>query len=103
MPVGTQGTLKGLLSEQLVNQDCEIILANTYHLGLRPGIETLKAAGGLHKFMGWDRCLLTDSGGFQMVSLLELAEITEQGVKFNSPFDNSECLLTPEHSIVGNV
>lgn len=99
MPVGTQGTLKGLLSDQLVNQDCEIILANTYHLGLRPGVETLKAAGGLHKFMGWDRCLLTDSGGFQMVSLLELAEITEQGVKFNSPFDNSECLLTPEHSI----
>ena len=65
----------------------------------RPGIETLRKAGGLHKFMGWDRALLTDSGGFQMVSLLDLAEITEEGVKFRSPYDDSECMLTPEHSI----
>ena len=65
----------------------------------RPGIETLRKAGGLHKFMGWDRALLTDSGGFQMVSLLDLAEITEEGVRFRSPYDDTECMLTPEHSI----
>lgn len=99
MPVGTQGTLKGVLVDQLVNMNCQIMLGNTYHLGLRPGVEVLKKAGGLHKFMGWDRALLTDSGGFQMVSLLQLAEITEQGVKFQSPFDGSESMLTPEESI----
>ena len=70
-----------------------------YELGSRPGVETLRKAGGLHKFMGWDRALLTDSGGFQMVSLLDLAEITEDGVKFRSPYDESECMLTPERSI----
>jgi queuine tRNA-ribosyltransferase catalytic subunit len=101
MPVGTQGTLKGVLIDQLKqdNMNCQIMLSNTYHLGLRPGPDTLKKAGGLHKFMGWDRALLTDSGGFQMVSLLQLAEITEQGVKFQSPFDRSESMLTPEESI----
>ena len=62
-------------------------------------METLKAVGGLHNFMNWKRALLTDSGGFQMVSLLKLAEITEEGVKFRSPYDDSECMLTPEHSI----
>lgn len=70
-----------------------------YHLGLRPGPELLEKAGGLHKFMGWDRSLLTDSGGFQMVSLLHLAHISEQGVNFRSPHDGSELLLTPEKSI----
>lgn len=101
MPVGTQGTLKGVLVDQLKmeNMNCQIILGNTYHLGLRAGPEVLKKAGGLHKFMGWDRALLTDSGGFQMVSLLQLAEITEMGVKFKSPFDESESMLTPEESI----
>eukprot|EP00095_Tigriopus_kingsejongensis_P004953 snap_masked-scaffold96_size378025-processed-gene-0.5 protein:Tk04953 transcript:snap_masked-scaffold96_size378025-processed-gene-0.5-mRNA-1 annotation:"probable queuine trna-ribosyltransferase" len=99
MPVGTQGTLKGLLPDQLEALDCRIILANTYHLGQRPGIETLTLAGGLHRFMNWKRALLTDSGGFQMVSLLQLAQITEEGVKFRSPYDDSECMLTPEHSI----
>ena len=101
MPVGTQGTLKGVFIDQLKteNMNCQIMLSNTYHLGLRPGTETLKKAGGLHNFMGWDRALLTDSGGFQMVSLLELAEITEEGVKFQSPFDGSESMLTPEESI----
>ncbi|XP_070491938.1 queuine tRNA-ribosyltransferase catalytic subunit [Chironomus tepperi] len=102
MPVGTQGTLKGVLVNQLKkdNMNCQIMLGNTYHLGLRPGPEILKKIGGLHKFMAWDRALLTDSGGFQMVSLLQLAEITEQGVKFQSPFDSSvECMLTPEESI----
>ncbi|KAJ0181741.1 hypothetical protein K1T71_002463 [Dendrolimus kikuchii] len=99
MPVGTQGTMKGLLPEQLESLDCEIILGNTYHLGNRPGTVILKKAGGLHKFMGWNRALLTDSGGFQMVSLLKLAEITEEGVKFRSPYDDSEIMLTPEKSI----
>ncbi len=82
MPVGTQGTLKGMLPEQLERMDCRIILGNTYHLGNRPGVEVLAKAGGLHNFMAWRRALLTDSGGFQMVSLLELAAITEEGVKF---------------------
>ncbi|XP_030021491.1 queuine tRNA-ribosyltransferase catalytic subunit [Manduca sexta] len=99
MPVGTQGTMKGLLPDQLEELDCEIILGNTYHLGNRPGTDILEKVGGLHKFMGWNRALLTDSGGFQMVSLLKLAEITEEGVKFKSPYDNSEIMLTPEKSI----
>ncbi|XP_066580987.1 queuine tRNA-ribosyltransferase catalytic subunit isoform X2 [Prorops nasuta] len=99
MPVGTQGTLKGLLPEQLEKLNCQIILGNTYHLGTRPGPDILKKAGGLHKFMNWKRALLTDSGGFQMVSLLQLAEITEEGVKFKSPYNESICMLTPEYSI----
>ncbi|KAL8622500.1 Queuine tRNA-ribosyltransferase catalytic subunit 1 [Nucella lapillus] len=99
MPVGTQGSLKGLVPEQLRELDCRIILGNTYHLGNRPGPELLEKAGGLHSFMAWDRALLTDSGGFQMVSLLKLAEITEEGVNFQSPHDGSMMLLTPEHSI----
>jgi len=99
MPVGTQGTLKGFLPEQLEAMDCRIILGNTYHLGNRPGIPILKQAGGLHKFMGWDRALLTDSGGFQMVSLLKLCSINEEGVNFQSPYDKSQCMLTPEHSM----
>ncbi|XP_046746763.1 queuine tRNA-ribosyltransferase catalytic subunit [Diprion similis] len=99
MPVGTQGTLKGLLPQQLEKLDCQIILGNTYHLGTRPGTKILQMAGGLHKFMNWKRALLTDSGGFQMVSLLQLAHITEEGVTFQSPYDGSECVLTPEHSI----
>ncbi|XP_053997736.1 queuine tRNA-ribosyltransferase catalytic subunit isoform X1 [Hylaeus anthracinus] len=99
MPVGTQGTLKGLLPQQLEQLDCQIILGNTYHLGTRPGLDVLEKAGGLHNFMNWKRALLTDSGGFQMVSLLELAKITEEGVKFKSPYNESDCMLTPEHSI----
>lgn len=91
--------MKGLLPDQLETLDCEIILGNTYHLGNRPGTDVLTKAGGLHKFMGWNRALLTDSGGFQMVSLLKLAEITEEGVKFRSPYDDSEIMLTPEKSI----
>lgn len=91
--------MKGVLPDQLINLDCQIILGNTYHLGMRPGVETLKKIGGLHNFMGWPRALLTDSGGFQMVSLLQLAEINETGVKFKSPYDESECMLTPEHSM----
>ncbi|XP_018574043.1 queuine tRNA-ribosyltransferase catalytic subunit [Anoplophora glabripennis] len=100
MPVGTQGTLKGLLPEQLEKLGVQIMLANTYHLGTKPGAEILKKAGGLHKFMNWNGALLTDSGGFQMVSLLKLAEITEEGVKFQSLNEQkAEVMLTPEHSI----
>lgn len=99
MPVGTQGSMKGLVPEQLKELDCRIILGNTYHLGHRPGPELIRKAGGLHDFMKWDRALLTDSGGFQMVSLLRLAEITEEGVRFQSPHDGSMMLLTPERSI----
>ncbi|KAJ1916508.1 Queuine tRNA-ribosyltransferase catalytic subunit 1 [Tieghemiomyces parasiticus] len=99
MPVGTQGTMKGLTTDQLRMLDCHVILGNTYHLGHRPGPEILEAAGGLHRFMDWDRGMLTDSGGFQMVSLLKLAEITEDGVEFESPHDGSRMLLTPEKSI----
>lgn len=91
--------MKGLLPDQLENMDCQIMLGNTYHLGTKPGPEIIKKAGGLHKFIGWGRALLTDSGGFQMVSLLDLAEINEEGVNFKSPYDGSSCLLTPEHSI----
>jgi len=77
MPVGTQGTVKGLTPDQLYTLDAPIILGNTYHLGHRPGSDVLQKMGGLHQFMNWKRNILTDSGGFQMVSLLKLAEITE--------------------------
>lgn len=99
MPVGTQASLKGLTYEQLEELDCKICLNNTYHLGLKPGQEILDKVGGAHKLQGWNRSILTDSGGFQMVSLLKLATITEEGVNFLSPHDGSPMLLTPEHSI----
>ncbi|KAK9811227.1 hypothetical protein WJX72_000278 [[Myrmecia] bisecta] len=99
MPVGTQGTVKGLTSQQLEELDCHVILGNTYHLENRPGSGLVAELGGLHKFINWRRGMLTDSGGFQMVSLLHLADITEEGVAFQSPVDGSRMLLTPEHSI----
>ncbi|XP_018610123.2 queuine tRNA-ribosyltransferase catalytic subunit 1 isoform X2 [Scleropages formosus] len=99
MPVGTQGTMKGVTAEQLENLGCQICLGNTYHLGMRPGPELIEKAKGLHGFMNWRRSLLTDSGGFQMVSLVELSQVTEEGVKFRSPYDNKEILLSPEQSI----
>lgn len=99
MPVGTKGSVKSLLLEQLEDINCQIILGNTFHLGLRPGIELLKKTKGLHNFMGWKRALLTDSGGFQMVSLLHMADIDEEGVSFESPYDGTKSLLTPEKSI----
>lgn len=101
MPVGTKGSIKGLTSEQVENEplDCQIILGNTYHLSSHPSADTIAQFGGLHKFMNWNRNILTDSGGFQMVSLLDLAEITEEGVKFRNPNDGKEMLLTPEESI----
>lgn len=101
MPVGTKGTIKGLSTAQLQDdaEGPEIILGNTYHLASQPGTELVAEFGGLHGFMNWKRNLLTDSGGFQMVSLLKLAEITEQGVKFRHPEDGREMMLTPEESI----
>ncbi|CAF0797608.1 unnamed protein product [Brachionus calyciflorus] len=99
MPVGTQGALKGVLPHQIKDLKCNLILGNTYHLGHRPGPELLTLAGGLHKYMNWDGNLLTDSGGFQMVSLLKLAKVTEDGVEFESPHDKSTMLLTPEKSM----
>ncbi|KAL1120057.1 hypothetical protein V6Z11_D01G144600 [Gossypium hirsutum] len=93
------GTIKGLATYQLEEIGCQIILGNTYHLALRPTSELIDELGGLHKFMNWPRALLTDSGGFQMVSLLHLADITEKGVIFQSPVDGKPMLLTPEESI----
>ena len=99
MPVGTQGTVKGMLPEQLKEIGAQIILGNTYHLYLRPGHERVARLGGLHEFMNWDRPILTDSGGFQVFSLGELRKIDEQGVRFQSHLDGSAHLLTPEMSI----
>jgi queuine tRNA-ribosyltransferase len=101
MPVGTAGTVKGIRFEELESPDldAQIILGNTYHLWLRPGIETVRACGGLHKFMGWQRPLLTDSGGFQVWSLGALRKITEEGTQFRSHVDGSMCFLSPEISM----
>jgi queuine tRNA-ribosyltransferase len=99
MPVGTQGTVKGMLPEQLKEIGAQIILGNTYHLYLRPGHERVARLGGLHKFMNWDRPILTDSGGFQVFSLGELRKIDEQGARFQSHLDGSAHVLTPELSI----
>jgi queuine tRNA-ribosyltransferase len=96
MPVGTQATVKGLRNEALEEIGAEIILGNTYHLYLRPGHELVRRMGGLHKFMSWNRAILTDSGGFQVFSLSELRKITDEGVRFRSHLDGSEHLLTPE-------
>lgn len=101
MPVGTAATVKGIRFEELESPDLDpkIILGNTYHLWLRPGIETIKGCGGLHKFMGWERALLTDSGGFQVWSLGALRKITEEGVEFRSHIDGSLQFLSPEISM----
>jgi len=101
MPVGTAGTVKGIRFEELESDDldAQIILANTYHLWLRPGIEVIKACGGLHKFIGWQRAMLTDSGGFQVWSLGALRKISEEGTEFRSHVDGSLCFLSPEISM----
>jgi len=99
MPVGTQGTVKGMMPEQLKEIGSQIILGNTYHLYLRPGHERMARFGGLHKFMNWDRPILTDSGGFQVFSLGDLRKIDEDGVRFQSHLDGSKHILTPELSI----
>ena len=99
MPVGTNGTVKALEVENLEETGSEIILGNTYHLMLRPGDELIKNLGGLHKFANWDRPILTDSGGFQVWSLGDLAKITEEGVSFQSPYDGKKCFMSPEDSM----
>ena len=101
MPVGTAGTVKGIRFEELESPelDARIILGNTYHLWLRPGIETIKAGGGLHKFIGWERAMLTDSGGFQVWSLGALRKISEAGTEFRSHIDGAQCFLSPEISM----
>lgn len=99
MPVGTQGTVKGMTKEELVELGSEIILGNTYHLHLRPGDDLVARFGGLHKFSGWEKPILTDSGGFQVFSLGHLRKITEEGVAFSSHLDGSKRFLSPEKSI----
>ena len=99
MPVGTNGTVKALEVENLQETGSEIILGNTYHLMLRPGDELIKNFGGLHKFSNWDKPILTDSGGFQVWSLGDLAKITEEGVSFQSPYDGKKCFMSPEDSM----
>ncbi|MBN2452773.1 MAG: tRNA guanosine(34) transglycosylase Tgt [Candidatus Omnitrophica bacterium] len=96
MPVGTQGTVKTLSNDELKTAGAEIILGNAYHLYLRPGIELIRRAGGLHKFMGWDRPILTDSGGYQVFSLATLRRLNEDGAEFSSHIDGSRHILTPE-------
>ncbi len=99
MPVGTQATVKGVLPRDLKEVGAQIILANTYHLYMRPGDELVKAAGGLHQFMNWDRPILTDSGGFQVFSLAKLNKIKDEGVYFNSHVDGRLHFITPEKAI----
>ena len=99
MPVGTQASVKGVSPDELKDLGAGIILSNTYHLFLRPGMELIREAGGLHKFMHWDRAILTDSGGFQVFSLGDLRKITEEGVTFRSHIDGSKKFLSPEVSM----
>ncbi len=99
MPVGTNATVKALDPDDLHEVGAQIILSNTYHLSVRPGHERIRQLGGLHRFMGWDRPILTDSGGFQVVSLGELRKITEDGVRFRSHLDGSLIDYSPEHAV----
>jgi queuine tRNA-ribosyltransferase len=99
MPVGTQGTVKALTPRDLQEAGAAIILSNAYHLYVRPGMEVIEKAGGLHRFMGWEGPILTDSGGFQVFSLSKLRKITEEGVTFHSYFDGKVITLTPEKVI----
>ena len=100
MPVGTVGSVKGVHQKELHDDiNAKIILGNTYHLYLRPGMDVIKAAGGLHKFIGWDRNILTDSGGFQVFSLAENRKITREGVTFRSHIDGSKHIFTPENVV----
>jgi len=99
MPVGTAATVKAMLPESVAETDAEIVLGNTYHLMLRPGAERIAALGGLHNFMNWQRPILTDSGGFQVMSLSSLRKISEEGVTFRSHIDGSEHFLSPERAM----
>ncbi len=99
MPVGTYGTVKAMRPTDLREIGAQVVLGNTFHLWLRPGLEVIAAHGGLHRFMGWDGPILTDSGGFQVFSLGALRKITEEGVKFQSPVNGDACFLSPEESM----
>ena len=99
MPVGTQGTVKAMYADQVRETGADVVLGNTYHLMLRPGAERVARLGGLHHFMNWPHTILTDSGGFQVMSLAQLRKLDETGVKFRSHLDGSEHVLTPERSI----
>jgi queuine tRNA-ribosyltransferase len=99
MPVGTYGTVKAMAPNELHEIGAQIVLGNTFHLWLRPGLEVIRAHGGLHRFMGWDRPILTDSGGFQVFSLGELRKISEEGVKFASPINGDKLFMRPEDSM----
>ncbi len=99
MPVGTQGTVKGMSPAEMEALDCRILLGNTYHLNDRPGMEVIEAAGGLHRFMGWPRAILTDSGGFQVFSLAKLRKVTGDGVEFRSHTDGSKHFLGPREAM----
>ena len=99
MPVGTYGAVKAMSPAELVENGTQIVLGNTFHLWLRPGLEAIAAHGGLHRFMGWSRPILTDSGGYQVYSLGDLRKISEEGVRFASPVNGDRLLLTPEESM----
>jgi queuine tRNA-ribosyltransferase len=99
MPVGTYGSVKAMSPAELREIGAHIVLGNTFHLWLRPGLEVIEAHGGLHRFMGWDGPILSDSGGFQVWSLGDLRKISEEGVKFRSPVNGDPCFLTPEESM----
>src|SRR5437660_2237740 len=96
MPIGTQGAVKGVSPQELRELHAQIILGNTYHLFVRPGVDIIQHFGGLHKFMAWDGPILTDSGGFQVFSLAKLRKITEEGVHFQNHLDGAPCFIGPE-------
>src|SRR3954447_13898803 len=99
MPVGTYGAVKAMSPQEVAATGARIVLGNTFHLWLRPGLDVIEKHGGLHRFMAWDGSILTDSGGFQVFSLGELRKITEHGVEFASPINGDRLLLTPEESM----
>src|SRR5271169_2942242 len=103
MPVGTLGTVKGVPQDVLEELGVEILLNNTYHLYLRPGVEMVRSLGGVQRFMAWDKPILTDSGGFQVFSLSDLRRVTEEGVAFRSHLDGSSHMFTPESSIAAQI
>src|SRR6266436_3407560 len=103
MPVGTLASVKGVPQDVLEELGVQILLGNTYHLYLRPGVETVRRMGGLHGFMSWDRAILTDSGGFQVFSLSELRKVTEEGVTFRSHLDGSSHFFSPESAMEAQI
>src|SRR5947199_3993916 len=103
MPVGTLASVKGVPQDLLEELGVQILLGNTYHLYLRPGVETVRRMGGLHGFMSWDRSILTDSGGFQVFSLSELRKVTEEGVTFRSHLDGSAHFFSPESAMAAQI